>query len=48
MTVTGTPSDVTATPTLTTSAFSVYNGTDTHSSTDWIVTNVSDGTTVLS
>lgn len=36
--VTGTPSDVTETPTLTTSAFSVYNGTDTHASTDWQIT----------
>lgn len=38
LTVAGTPSDVTETPTLTTSAFSVYNGTDTHASTDWQIT----------
>ena len=38
ITVTGTPSDVTETPTLTTSAFSVHNGTDTHASTDWQIT----------
>ena len=38
LTVAGTPSDVAETPTLTTSAFSVYNGTDTHASTDWQIT----------
>lgn len=44
--VTGTPSDVTETPTLTTSAFSVYNGSDTHASTDWQVVKVSDSSVV--
>jgi|GEM_PF-6635468 len=44
--VTGTPSDVPETPTISTSAFSVYNGTDTHASTDWIVKQ--GGTTVWS
>lgn len=47
LTVTGTPANVTLTPTLTTSAFSVYNGTDTHLSTDWQVVKVSDGTVVF-
>lgn len=37
LTVTGTPTDVPETPTLTTSAFSVNGGTDTHASTSWYV-----------
>ena len=37
LTVDGTPSDVAETPTLITSAFSVFNGTDAHSNTDWQV-----------
>lgn len=44
LTVDGTPSDVTETPTLTTSEFSVFNGTDVHSSTDW---QVYDGVTLV-
>lgn len=48
LTVTGTPTDVPGTPTLTTSAFSVYNGTDTHASTDWEVRKASDNTLVWS
>lgn len=36
--VTGSPDSVSETPTISTSAFSVYNGTDTHESTDWQVT----------
>ena len=39
LTVTGEPSDVPETPTLTTSAFSVNGGTDTHASTSWYVKN---------
>lgn len=46
LTATGTPTDVPETPTLTTSAFSVYNGTDTHASTDWQVVKVSDSSVV--
>lgn len=46
LTVTGTPTDVPETPTLTTSVFSVFNGTDTHASTDWYVKQ--GGTTVWS
>ena len=37
MDVTGTPTDVPEQPTLATSAFSVFNGSDTHVSTDWVV-----------
>lgn len=48
LTVTGTPTDVPETPTLTTSAFSVYNGTDTHASTDWEVRKASDNSLVWS
>ena len=48
LTVTGTPSDVAETPTLTTSAFSVYNGSDTHASTDWEVRKQSDDSLVWS
>ena len=38
MTVTGTPADVQEQPTLSTSAFAVFNGSDTHASTDWVIT----------
>jgi len=44
LTVAGSPSDVPETPTLTTSAFSVTNGTDTHLSTDW---EIYDGATLV-
>lgn len=44
LTVDGTPSDVAETPTLTTSAFSVFNGTDAHSNTDW---KIYDGVTLV-
>lgn len=44
--VTGAPSDVAETPTITSSAFSVYNGTDTHVSTSRKITRVSDGIVV--
>ena len=44
ITVEGTPNDVPETPTLTTSAFSVFNGTDVHSSTDW---KAYDGVTLV-
>ena len=37
LTVDGSPSDVGEMPTLTTDAFNVYNGSDTHASTDWQV-----------
>lgn len=46
LTVTGTPTDVPETPTLTTSVFSVFNGTDTHASTDWQAVRVSDSVVV--
>ncbi|MHB8097989.1 MAG: Lcl domain-containing protein [Sulfuricurvum sp.] len=46
ITVTGTPSSVIETPVLSSSAFSVFNGTSTHSSTDWIIKQ--NGTTVWS
>lgn len=48
LTVTGTPTDVPETPTITTSAFSVYNGSDTHASTDWEVRKSSDNSLVWS
>jgi len=48
VTTTGTPSSVPASPTITTSAFSVYNGSDTHYSTDWQVIRVSDNSVVWS
>ena len=44
--VAGAPSNVTLTPLLTGSAFNVYNGTDTHASTDWQVLNASDNSVV--
>ena len=37
LTVAGAPSSIGDKPVLTTSAFSVFNGTDTHISTDWII-----------
>lgn len=48
LTVTGTPSDVPETPTLTTSAFSVHNGSDTHVSTDWEIRLSANDTLVWS
>ena len=39
ITVEGTPSNVPETPILTGSAFSVFNGTSTHVSTDWVIEN---------
>ena len=44
--VAGAPSSVTLTPLLTGGAFDVYNGTDTHASTDWQVLNASDNSVV--
>ena len=44
--VAGAPSSVTLTPLLTGSAFDVYNGSDTHISTDWQVLNASDNSVV--
>lgn len=44
--VTGGPTSVGETPTISTSAFSVTSGTDTHVSTDWQVVKVSDGSVV--
>jgi len=47
LTVSGAPSNVLLTPTLTTSAFSVVNNTDdTHESSDWLIIKTSDGSTV--
>lgn len=46
VTITGGATNVGQTPTITTSAFTVFGGTDTHTSTDWIITKVSDGATV--
>lgn len=37
LTVEGTPSSIGDKPVLTSSAFSVFNGTDTHKSTDWVI-----------
>ena len=48
LTVTGEPSDVPETPTLTTSAFSANGGSDTHASTDWEVRKTSDNSLVYS
>ena len=42
ITVDGTPNDVPKNPTISGSAFSVMNGTDTHESTDYQVVRVSD------
>ena len=44
--VVGAPSNVILTPLLTGDAFNVYNGTDTHASTDWQVLNASDNSVV--
>ena len=44
--VAGAPSNVTLTPLLTGGAFNVYNGSDTHISTDWQVLNASDNSVV--
>jgi len=44
LTVTGSPDAVPETPTLTTSAFSVSNGSDTHQDTDW---QILDGTSAV-
>lgn len=44
--VTGGPANVGETPTITTSAFAVSSGSDTHSSTDWQVVRASDSTVV--
>lgn len=46
VTITGGTTNVGQTPTITTSAFTVFGGTDTHTSTDWIITKVSGGSTV--
>jgi len=46
--VEGEPSDVSENPEITTSAFSVTNGSDTHESTDWEVIRTSDSVTVFS
>lgn len=46
LTVEGTPNDVPKNPTISGSAFSVMNGTDTHESTDYQVVRVSDGVVV--
>ena len=46
LTVPGAPSSVTLTPLLTGSAFDVYNGSDTHVSTDWQVLKASDNSVV--
>jgi len=48
ITVEGEPSDVPEFPQITTSAFSVTNGSDTHESTDWEVIRTSDSTIVFS
>ena len=44
--VTDGPSNVGETPTITTSAFSVFGGSDTHASTDWQIVKVSDSSVV--
>jgi hypothetical protein len=44
LTVTGSPDSVPETPTMTTSAFSVSNGSDTHQDTDW---QILDGTSAV-
>ena len=46
LTVEGSPNNVTLTPLLTGSAFNVYNGVDTHISTDWQVLKASDSSVV--
>jgi len=44
--VTNGPDQVDETPTLSTSAFAVFGGTDTHASTDWQIVKVSDSSIV--
>jgi len=44
--VTDGPSNVGETPTISTSAFSVFGGSDTHASTDWQIVKVSDSSVV--
>lgn len=44
--VTGGPNNVGETPTISTSAFAVSSGTDTHASTDWQIVKVSDSSVV--
>ena len=46
LTVEGSPNNVTLTPLLSGSAFNVYNGVDTHISTDWQVLKASDSSVV--
>ena len=46
LTVEGSPNKVTLTPLLSGSAFNVYNGVDTHISTDWQVLKASDSSVV--
>lgn len=46
VTVTGGPSSVGETPTITGSAFAVTGGSDTHNATDWQIVKVSDGSVV--
>jgi len=45
--VSGAPDNITRQPTLSTSAFSVFNGTDTHASTDWEVVETGTSTVVF-
>lgn len=45
--VTGGPTNVGETPTISTSAFAVSSGTDTHVSTDWQIVKVSDNSVVF-
>ena len=47
LTVSGTPNSITLTPTISGSAFSIYNSTDTHVSTDYRVVKISDNSTVF-
>ena len=46
LTVEGSPSSVTLTPVLSGSAFNVFNGSDTHISSDWRILKASDNSTV--
>lgn len=48
LSVTGTPANTPEQPVLTTSAFTVYNGSDDHHSTDWRIKRVSDSVVVWS
>ena len=45
--VSGSPDNITTSPTITTSAFNVVNGSDTHESTDWVVTETATNTVVF-